>query len=233
MATPEEIMDMAASLLNDTAQTVYTDTALLPYINMALDALQEEFETQNIPVTNEVSAILNVPLNANQTHIGFAGTIPILPGDLLEIQRLWESQEGQNQWVPMVRKDFIPHYIEGVQTNMLLIWAWINQEIVVPASNADVDIKLDYIAKRIPTPLNIAQITTNIPIINIKSYAGYLTAAYAAQFILENPERAQALMGLAEAALNRVVVMNNKGRQAIMTRRRPFRAAYKVRGRPW
>ena len=38
---------MAASLQNDTAQSDYTDNAVLPYVNMAMNELQELFEQNN------------------------------------------------------------------------------------------------------------------------------------------------------------------------------------------
>ena len=43
MPKPSEIIDMVASLQNDTAQSDYTDAAVLPYMNMALRDLQEKF----------------------------------------------------------------------------------------------------------------------------------------------------------------------------------------------
>ena len=49
-------------------------------------------------------------------------------------------------------------------------------------------------------------------------------------FIGENETRAQVLNEQAEQAKERMEGISNKGRQHIMTRHRPFRAAFKARG---
>ena len=56
MPKPSEIVSSVASLMNDTAQTLYTNAAVLPYLNLALDDLQEIFQHNNVPVTNEMTA---------------------------------------------------------------------------------------------------------------------------------------------------------------------------------
>jgi len=218
---------MVSSLQNDTAQSVYNNVACLPYLNMALDELQELFEENNVPVTNETSAVINAP--AGTTAIGFA-TVVALPANLIEIRQLWESPEGLDQFLPMTKKDFIPHYLENNTTiSQFLIWAWMNQEIRLIAADADNDLKLDYIQSIFATPILIADIDVDIPIKNIKSYLGYKTAALCSMFIGENPERASSLDGQAGTALQRTLGISTKGRQSILTRRRPFRASFKTR----
>ena len=227
MATPSEIIDMVASLQNDTAQTEYTDAAVLPYLNMALDDLQETFELNNIPTTNKTSALINV--TAGIDAIGFS-TTPALPTGLIEIQQLWESPEGLNQWTKITKNTFIPHYLEdGTTISQFLIWAWVDQQIKLIAANADIDIKLDYIQSIFSTPILIGQIATDIPIINIKSYLGYKTAALCSMFIGENETRAMMLSGLADSALSKTLGIAIKGTQTIPIRRRPFRASFKRR----
>jgi hypothetical protein len=58
----------------------------------------------------------------------------------------------------------------------------------------------------------------------------YKTAALLSQFIGENESRAQLLNGEAELAVERMASIDNKGRQQMSTRHRPFRASYKARG---
>ena len=226
MPTPAACIDMAASLMNDTAQTVYTDVACLPYLNMALQELQEHFELNNVPVTNDTSALLNVV--AGVFVIG-AATTPALPTDLIEIQQLWESSEGQNQWIPMTRMEFLPHYLENTTVSQFQYWAWMEQEIKLLPANIDIDLKIDYV-KSLFVPIVIGGINTNLPIMNALTYLGYKTAALCSQFIGENPTRAAELNALTITALDRTLGISTKGRQAINTRRRPFMAAYKTRG---
>lgn len=227
MPTPSAIMDMSASLLNDTAQTQYTDEAQLPYLNMALDELQEFFEQNNVPKTNETSDTLEVAEGVDT--IGLA-TIPPLPTGLIEIQQLWESPSGQESWTPMTKREFIPHYLQnGQEINQFLIWAYIDDEIKLIAANQDNDIKIDYIKSIFNTPIVIADVGVDITIKNVKSFLGFRTAGLCAQFIMEDPERAGSLNGFASVALDRTLGISTKGRQSIVNRRRPFRAAYKAR----
>jgi len=213
--------------MNDTAKTIYTDIAQLPYLNTALDELQEYFELNNIPSTNEVSDILNV--SAGISVIG-NNTVPQLPTNLIEIQRLWESPEGTNNFIPMTKREFLPHYLENNTTiSQFLIWAWMDEEIHLIAANADNDLKIDYIKSIFMTPLVIGQVNIDIPIKNCKSYLGYRTAALCSQFIGENKTRADELNGFATMALDRVLGIGTKGRQSIRTRRLPFRMGFKQR----
>lgn len=76
MPTPSQIISTVASLQNDTAQQLYTNEACLPYFNIALRKLQAKFELNNIPVTSEVSSVIEV--DAGIDTIGFS-TAPPLP----------------------------------------------------------------------------------------------------------------------------------------------------------
>ena len=213
--------------MNDTAKTIYTDIAQLPYLNMALDELQEHFELNNIPSTNEVSDILTVGIGVNT--IGNS-TAPQLPTNLIEIQQLWESPTGTNNFTPLTKKEFIPHYLESNSTiNQFLIWAWLDEEIHLVAANAIIDLKIDYIKSIFMTPLVIGQVSIDLKIKNCKSYLGYRTAALCSQFIGENKTRADELNGFASMALDRVLGIGTKGRQSIKTRRLPFRMGFKQR----
>ncbi len=219
---------MSASLMNDTAQTVYTDAAQLPYLNMALDDLQEIFELNNIPVTNEKSSALTVA--AGVTVIAFSGTTPTLPAGLIEIQQLWERTTGVIPWVPMTRKEFIPNSREDQNITQFLIWSWIDQEIRLVESTASNDLKIDYIKSIFATPIAIGDIAVDLPIINVKQYLGFRTGALCAMFIAENETRAGVLNGEAELALDRELGIPIKGRQAITTRRQPFQSRYRRGG---
>lgn len=229
MPTPAEIINMTASLQNDTNQTIYTDAACLPYLNMALDELQEIFEMNNIPVTNEVSVVMTVP--AGTTEIAFVGTTPLLPQNLIEIRKIWESASGINEYVGMSKVEYLPQYLEGVTYTSFMFWAWIDNAIHLLEATGDIDLKLDYIKSIFSTPILISQIDDDLGIKfkNVKSYLGYKTAALCSMYIGENETRATALNMQAEDALFRSLDISLKGKQSMMVRRRPFRAAYKSR----
>lgn len=214
--------------MNDSAQAVYTNAVCLPFLNLSLDELQELFELNGIPITNETSTTLTV---AAGVHVIGTATTPALPTDLIEIQQLWESTSGLNQWTPMIKKEFLPHYLEdGTTISMFLIWAWEKGSIQLIAANAANDLKLDYTANMFNTPIVIGAINTDLPFTNIKTYLEYKTAALCAMFIAENLDRALALDSLAGTALSRSLGIPIKGMQSIVTRRRPFRHSFKHRG---
>lgn len=226
MATPAQIITNVAALQNDAPQDVYTNAAVLPYLNMAIRDLQEEFELNDIPVAFDVSTSLNV--SAGVSVIGFS-TTPALPSDLIEIKQLWESPENLNQWTPMVRKDFIPHYLEnGTTISQFLVWAWVEQQIKLIPSNADNDLKLDYLKSLLPVQ-TIGTINTDLAVINSQSYLEFKTASYCSYYIGENEARAASLSAVAERNLIRALGINVKGRQSVRTRRMPFRASFKSR----
>jgi len=227
MPKPSEIITAVASLMNDSAQSLYTNASVLPYLNLSLDELQEIYELNDIPTTKETSAPITV--KAGVSKIGF-DTTPALPSDLIEILQLWESTTGLNQWTPMDKKEFLPHYLENNTTiSMFLIWALEHGDINLIPANADNDLKIDYIASMFNTPIQIEDINVNLPFTNVKTYLEYKTAALCAMFIAENEERALALDSLTGSALSRALGIPIKGMQSVVTRRRPFRFSYKSR----
>ncbi len=237
-----EIMDEAAALLNDTAKAVFSYTVQIPYFNMAQAYLREQFELNNIPVTNETSAVITVEEGVTELTRD-PGVLPIItdpevaqpplpyyPDDLIEIQQLWEQQEGQTySFIPMSRIDFIPQYIQPVSN--LIFWSWQDQKIKFVGATANIDVKIDYIKDILPKLEADADTTTSeIEVVNTSSFLAFKSAEFMAKYIMENPARSQVLAMEANEALQRTLGISNKGRQAITTRRRPFMAAYKSRG---
>ena len=229
--TSGSIMDRSAVLNNDAAKTQYTYTVQLPYLNSALQELQEYFELNNVPVTDTFSALINVP--AGVSSIGFSPAVPVpdtpyLPSNLVEPKLLWERAEGIDPYLPMTKVDFLPRYMDGVELNQFIYYVWQSQEIRVIAANQDNDIKMDY------TRFLFAQFTDvtgaeTVSVINSRTFLEYRTAGLCAEFIGENPTRAQSLNNDAGLAMDRVVGIGTKGRQAINIRHRPFRSSYKRR----
>jgi hypothetical protein len=228
MPKPSEIITAVAGLMNDSQQAVYDNTACLSFFNLALDELQEIYELNGIPVSNETSTAIKIPTGVKQ--LGF-DTIPALPSDLVEIQQLWESTSGLNKWIRVDKREFLPNYLQdGTTISQFLVWAWIHGRVNLVAANADIDLKIDYIANLFNTPILIKDINVNLPFTNVKTYLEYKTAALCAMFIAENESRALALDSLTGTALSRALGIPIKGMQSIVTRRRPFRSSLKRRG---
>lgn len=224
--TAGDIFDIAAALLNDFNKSTFTDVAMQPHLQLALQELMEHYELNNIPITNDTSEVIEV--DAGVEEIGFVGDTadPNLPEDLVEIQQLWYSQRDQNVWFPMTKRNFLPHYLETVNIDPLTYWAWYKQRVKFMPAITNSDVKMDYIRNLFP---DIVDANSQLYIINGRTFLEYRTAALSAQFIGENKERADELNVFAVHGMNRAVGIPVKGQQMIPIRRRPFRASYKAR----
>lgn len=221
--TAGTILVGSRALLNDQEDQIYHDGQLIPYLKLAFRELREMLEQSNIPVTNKAEVLLSVP--AGMTTIGFFGGPPTLPADLVQIQQLWQRTHDTNPWFPMTRREFLPPQLEGIDYTEFIYWAWLDNQIHLLPSNQLNDLKVEYIKQleEIQSPSDV------IGIINGQTYLECRTAALAARFMMENLERAQELDGLSGAAADRLVNIENKAKQSIYTRRRPFRANWKSR----
>lgn len=227
--TPAEIITGVAALQNDAAQTLYTNSACLPYLNLAMDELKEIMELNDIPLVEESTDIIT--LIAGQDRLGYA-TVPALPLGLVEAKRLWESFSGQNIFIPMSRREYLPHNLEGIEYPYFRVWVWHGDEIRFLPSVNNLDVKLDYIRDVVPTPIVIEDIDKQFVSIGLRKFKlslEYLTAALCSMFIGENETRALALAQKGESAVQRALGITIKPKQSIVTRRRPYRSAYKLR----
>jgi hypothetical protein len=223
MFLASDVMDSSASLLNDTAKRQFTYAVQIPYLNMALDELREVLQLNNAPLTNKVDE--SIVVVAGVLNVGGGGSSPLLPTDLVEIQDIYERQNGLTEdWQPMTRRDFLPSFVQQIES--LTFWTWQGQQINFIGATTDRQLRINYISDGVPV---VHAQTTQIAVINAKTFLFYRTAALIAQFIGENKERSDDLNGFAMLAIDRLTGINAKGRQAIFTRRRPFQAAHKVR----
>lgn len=224
--TAAQVMDKSAVLMNDAAKTTYTYAAQLPYLQMALQELQEHFELNNLPVTQVMSVV--IPVDAGDISIGYNGAgLKTLPNDMVEPVKLWERTRNINPFVPMNKISFLPHNQEGVLTSQLGNYIWESQTIKFLPSLQNNDIKIDYIREIFQ---NLVDENSLINIVNARTFLEYRTAALVAEFIERNKPSADALNTYAVFGIDRTTGISVKGKQNIMTRRRPFRARYKRRG---
>lgn len=218
-----EVMDRVAVLLNDPDKTDYTYTVQLPYLNIAIDELLEHLEESNSPAVNATtSPPILVPVGTNKV---------LPPQDMVEIQEVGERLAGtQDAFVFMPRREFIDSF---PPSSALLYWALATNagvyEVQFNPNGATTarEIRIRYL--KWGSSLAYTE-SSMIPIVNSRSYLSFKTAALCAQFVGENESRAGILNTEAEQALERMLGIENKGKQQIMTRHRPFRASYKSRG---
>ena len=232
--TGQQVITFAAARLNDASQQLYTNAVCLPFLNIALDELQLKYQANNIPVTDETSAIievdavltpgiLEIPFNIT----GATGVPDFLPDDMDELKVVWESPRGLNQWLRMTKLDYLPEYQINAQISNFVWYQWATNALKVIAANADNDIKLDY-TRRLFT--EITDVTDDLLVQHSLSFLGNRVASLIAYDIEENKERGDRLYQDAYGeGLTMALQIPTKGRQRITVRRKPFRAGYKNR----
>lgn len=233
MLKPKDVLKLAAADMNDSAQTNYTNEALLPYFSMALKELEDKYVENDLPITIKTKAQLDV--DAGITEIPFASTTQtcVLPPDLIEPEEIWESEDDGQTWTPVVKVDKInPNIASGQNLSAFGVYQWQSSKIILPEITTDAILQIDYLRKLFPVPFVIEQI--DVPIeTDALLFLSHKTAALCAALSAQDETRAGELSELADQAIERELNIPTKGRQQIATRRRPFRAAYKSAARSW
>jgi hypothetical protein len=209
MSTAQNAFDRARVYLNDTADDLYTNAVLLPFLQMANDKLSDKLLVHGIPVQMEV---------ATTATITALDTTYTLPADFMNPVRLWQKPVGQDvDFSPMFRKAWEPG--ETYTSEFLGVWDYRNQQIIFQPATVDVDVRLDY--NKILTALTVAGDT--LQVFGSLSYLSSKTASLAAQHIGMNPIKAGELEVEAREALADIEIIAVKNMQHVGTRRRPFR----------
>jgi len=219
------VLDGSAALLNDTALTVFTYAAQVPYLNIALQELMEELELNNVPVTNKRSS--SITILAGIEGIGGGGGKPDLPAGFVEPLELFERVSGSNySFINMKRCDFLP--VNQVPTAYLIYWTFNNGviEFIPGGATGDIEVQIDFMQSILPP---VADENGEIRYDKGTTFLKYRTAALCAEFIGENKTRADDLNAIAGSALQRSLGISTKGRQQFNTRRRPFMAGWRSR----
>lgn len=222
--TAGTVMNASAALLNDTQKQQYNFVVQIPYLNIALQELQEIFEQNDVAVTAKTSLEITIPVGYD--HIAYDnGVNPTLPDDFIEPQKVWERANGSELYIPMTKVGLLP--LNRTSVGSFSIYVWARQEIRFPTSTRINDIKIDYIRNLF---LPIVDENSGINVVNAATFLEFRNAALCAEFIGENKSRADSLSNDAGMAVDRSLGISSKGGQSIITRRRPFRAGYKSRG---
>lgn len=223
-----DVLDLSASLMNDSQKQIFTYAAQLPYFNVALQDLQVKLEVNEVGVT-ELTTATPVTVNVGQIAITANTTTgPQYPTDLIEVQQLWERLAGSSDpFIPMFKRDFLPHYLDNIPVTDLIYWAWLNQEIQFIGATTPREVKIDYIRQYFAN--TVSSTTATLDVMNSRTFLMYRTAGLCASFIGENPTRSQELNGYAKDAMDDLLAINVKGKQDVQTRRKPFLTGYKMR----
>jgi hypothetical protein len=205
-----ECIEQAAAKLNDPSQTDYTTQVLFPYAKDAAEELQNELELNGILVLEkETPAPILIPLGTR--NMG-----PLLPPDMQQPQRMLERLAGSTDtFIDMIRRQWVPQILP---TDQLRYWSYLNEDIHFVGATTDRDVLMYYLRDA----LYVTDEHSTIDVKGSKQFMINRIAAMAAQYIGENPMRAQELNGRAMMALGAVMRIGVKSKQGARTRRRPF-----------
>jgi hypothetical protein len=180
--TAGQITSLVRSLLNDAAGNLFTDGALMPYLNSAYRKVQRALE--NVQSGSQLSddALLLVPALA---AIDPAARVAItdasdasgqLPSDLLVPLRMWERPYGSDgdfaEMVDLSNQGGLP---SEAQTSTLRYWEWRADGIYLLGATQDTQVRLRY-RKAFP---DLQDSSSPVLIRNAQEALAFFTAALA------------------------------------------------------
>lgn len=222
MATAAIVYTQASSVyLNDTAQQIWTNTVLAPYLGEAFRDLLLILWLNGLPVIREKAAIITVP--AGTLSLGSITPSSKLPSDIFEPIWLKERSAGSSEdWQGMTETDFEPDWS---QDTTLRYWTWRKEDIRFVGATTDRDVNLQYYrAPTIPVASGDA-----LGFLFAEMFLSPQTAGYAAGSV-GNTTLAKELLyiqgvnqGIAGSKLDMLLRANVKGQQNLPARRIPYR----------
>ena len=204
-----DVFTRTRAVLNDSAIDLYTDDALLPYLQIANDDLSDELVDNGSTVQKEVTA--DIPLGSGVTQ-------PAIPSNMIVPIEMYEKDQGQDDsyYRYMRQRDILPN---TTPANELGVWAWREQTIVLIGSLLNKVLRVRYY--RLVT--SIVGPNSSIELTHALNYLAYHTAALASEHIGQNRTKAIDLESEAIRKLNKLLKKEVKQSQGNPTRRRPFK----------
>lgn len=214
------IMDRSAAFLNDAAKTQFTYAIQIPFLNAAIDELQEGMQLNSVHYVNQMAPIIVV--TAGVFTISFV-TTPALPANLIAPQGIQERLAGScTPFTMMTKQEFLIY--DQPQQQSLNVWTWQNQVLNFVGALTDREILVDYVATFLPI---VTASTDVLTLFNCESFLAFRTAGLQAILVGENKTRADELNQFADMALERFLRINSKGNTAIIMPRKPYVGVFK------
>lgn len=197
---------LARGLLNvsDAIPKIFTDAALTPYVQLAIEDLKDATGLTDLPVHNEVFV---------GTVNALATTLASPPTDIITPLFMEEKAASDVLYIPMVQKEWEPNTEPG---DTLHYWTWREETIVFVGCKTVRTVRLRY-SKDLTA---FSALANNCPISTAKNFLAKKIAAYAAAAIGENYTRAEWLNAQAEISLDKVIRKSVKAKQGMPVRRR-------------
>lgn len=202
-----EIMDESAALLNDTAKSLFTYAAQLPYLKRANEFLENLLIANGVAIQRQTSAVLTVV--SSTTNIDLSVNVAY-PSDMLLPIRLLERDGGatSQDFGPMIETEWEP---ELRPTASIQFWTFRNNKIYTPGVTSTRDVKIDY-WRQLTT---ITSSSSPEEVTGSKVYLAAKTAELCARYIGQNKEIADDLANIevapAQDLLERIYIKNSQG----------------------
>lgn len=200
---------MARVNLNDSAGTLFPDAVLQPYFNQSHMELTVQMELHQIPIVKDTPANINVPASPSAVHV------LTMPDDFIRAIKLEEKASGAPD-AQFVLIDEVNDVYNIVVDSRLRFYMWSENEIKFPLCNSARVVRLTY-TKAVPTP-----VSGNVSMQLVQLYFANRTASLAAQYIMQDEDRAKALKDDADIWLGRIVTILVRNRQSLPARRIPY-----------
>lgn len=210
-STAGSVMLRAANHLNDPNQLKYTNTVLLPFVNMALERLEEELGVYEISAFKKTSIPIDVDAGDTQ--------LTQMPVDFVEPIRLLErNRDSSEDWNEIREVAELDNNIDDATT--IVQWARRNNAIFINAPTQDREVILEYIG----TVTSATGALTTIDIEASRRFLALETARCAARDLGNSATKMSLFENDIRDSLNNVVRRLQKGDQgAGGVRRKAYR----------
>ena len=216
--TAQDIMEQAAKVyMNDSAQNIWTNVVLLPYLTKANEDLQRELLVYEIQTLKEASAVIQVAIDATTVAqpIDF-----ISPIDMRE-----RVSASSDSWKDVDEVEYVDEDLSVNKSTTLDEWAWRDLTLYVNPPTTAREVKLHY--TRLLTALTATGSTVEIDI--AKGYLSARTAQLASTNGGNSPEKGAILQPEVDISLDRVLRHLSNIQQGITgARRKRFRGRRQV-----
>lgn len=208
--TAGNVMDLAASLLNDTAKSLYSYVTQLPYLSIAQDELESELLDNGVVIEKQI-AVINVAANALFLTLPSNFFLPI------SLEERDQSSTDDDDWALMVERGF-EDAMEPTTT--LGQWNFRNNRINFIGATVAKSVRLKY-HRTLSTFTNEENYVEEVT--KAKMFLAFRTAALCAEFIGRRQDISQSLNAQGAISLDKLISIYTKNSQGIRVRRKPFR----------
>lgn len=210
--TAGDVMDLAASLLNDSGKSLFTYDVQLPYLKMADDDLGIELLSNEAA---ELDQVCDINVNAGSVLLSLPCNF-FLP---IKLEERAQTSTNDDDFIDMEEKSFEPSI---QQSETLRYWSFRNNKVNFIGATVNQTVRLKF--KR--TLSSVTDFSVVEEVAKAKNFLAARTAALVSEFVGSNKVRADSLNAQAIIYLEKltsVLVKNNQGNRI---RRKPFRVPY-------